>query len=537
MKTLKITKSVVTLLCVAVIAGFTACTTDTVEYSGGKLPDKDPLENTYGMIRSEHSPISRAVTHLTEGTSISSDRIYCRLTRPAETAVALQARVDEGLVPAYNTRYGTDFKPMPSANVEIAGQGRFTVAPGDKSSEKLAITFKADGLAPGTYLLPVAVKSTDVKFSADNNAVYFGVKVRGVDRIDYELDTDYMTVFYLNTSNYQPLLADIWDLQKDGLSPDFPTSWRRTIGNIINLRTVPLIRDEATGRAMLVLNRDMRYVLDHADKYLRPLQDKGRKVCLCLEGGGSGLGFCNLTDGQIADYVAQVKACVEAFGLDGVNLFDKNAGYDIDGAPAVNTTSYPKLIKAMREALGATKMLTVADYEAPTEYFWDTAATGGIVVGDYLDYAWSGYTSEDEEIQLVDPYIDPEAAMMAGIILRERKAFAGVPKERFGCMNVPFYATTSPFLETGFGCINVGMWAMNPEPVFRNNIVVYADLIPNLQGNYEGSYSFVPGLFWSMYGEDAMMGLYSYAPLVHYNSEQGYVVDMFDDYNAFAKDW
>ena len=58
-----------------------------------------------------------------------------------------------------------------------------------------------------------------------------------------------------------------------------------------------------TGRAQLNLGNDKRYVLDHIDKYIRPLQDKGRKVCICLEGGGTGLGFCNLTAAQIVDFV------------------------------------------------------------------------------------------------------------------------------------------------------------------------------------------------------------------------------------------
>lgn len=57
----------------------------------------------------------------------------------------------------------------------------------------------------------------------------------------------------------------------------------------------------------------------------------------------------------------------------------------------------------MREAM-PDKLLTLADYEEPTEYFGDTEATGGIEVGQYLDYAWSGYMSESEDIQLLDPW-------------------------------------------------------------------------------------------------------------------------------------
>ena len=78
---------------------------------------------------------------------------------------------------------------------------------------------------------------------------------------------------------------------------------------------------------MLELGSDARYVLDHKSTYISPLQDKGRKVCLCIEGGGTGLGFCNLSDEQIVDFVAQIKAVLEIFDLDGINFWDRNSGY------------------------------------------------------------------------------------------------------------------------------------------------------------------------------------------------------------------
>lgn len=534
-------RAVVTLLSAGALAGLWACDADPVETGRGTLPDKEPLENTYAMIRSERSPVFRAVAHLVEGNSTVTDKIYSILTRPAEKEMTITAQPDASLVIDYNDKYGTDFSGMPLANVEIESNGQFTVSSGEKASDKLKITFKADGLEPGTYLLPVVISSDDAKISEENGVVYYGVKVRDRDEIEYELDTDYVTVFYVNTSKYQPLLADIWDLQKDLFDPEFTTLWRRTYGNIVNLRVVQIGYDAATDRATLVLNSDIRYVLEHADKYIRPLQDKGRKVCLCLEGGSTGLGFCNLSDEQIADFTAQVKACIELYGLDGVNFFDRNAGYGAEGTeamPAVNTTSYPKLIKAMRETLGAGKMVTVSDFKEPTEYFWDTEATGGIKVGEYVDYAWSGYMDEREEVKLIDPYTDPQMAMMYGIQLYERKAFAGLPKERFGCVAMPWYPSTSGLMENMFGLMNVGMWAVNPDPVFRNNIVVFDDLIPNIQGEYEGSWITIPSMLWSMFGEDAMMGTAGYTVIIRaYSKQFDEIVDYFDGYNLYAKDW
>ena len=365
-------KGVVTLLFAAVIAGLTACETDPVKSQRGELPDKDLLENTYVKIRSIKSPTEFAVVNLSEGTTVTEDRIYCRLTRPAERAMTITAAVDESLVEACNEEYGTDLLPFPAGNVTIAGNGTIAVAAGERISDKIQVSFKSDGLAAGTYLLPIAISSNDAALTDEDKAIYYGVKVRGIDIGNYELDTEYLNVFYLNTTEYQPLLADIWILQKTEAMPPFNTLWERTYGNIVNLRIVQIGYEADTERALLVLNSDIRYVLEHADKYIRPLQDKGRKVCLSLEGNGSGLGFCNLTDSQIADFTAQVKACLELYDLDGVNFFDRNAGYgQVEGMPEMNTTSYPKLIKAMREAM-PDKLLTLADYEEPTEYFGDT---------------------------------------------------------------------------------------------------------------------------------------------------------------------
>lgn len=75
------------------------------------------------------------------------------------------------------------------------------------------------------------------------------------------------------------------------------------------------------------------------------------------------------------------------------------------------------------------KLLTLADYEEPTEYFGDTEATGGIEVGQYLDYAWSGYMSESEDYQLLDPWevidLTPGDAADLGMMLRRRTIRAG----------------------------------------------------------------------------------------------------------------
>lgn len=523
---------ILALFCMAALAGFTACDTDIVERDGGKQPDKEALEKVHLQLHSTKSSTNRSVISLTEGTTTSADKIYCRLTQSVPTAVTVTAVADPSLVAAYNEQYGTSLLSFPMENAVIADEGKISIAAGQRASYKIQITFKSDGLAPGTYLLPISITSDDSAYSTENQTLYYGVKVRGLDLGEYELDTDYLNVFYLNTSKYQPLLADIWLLEKvDGYS--FETVWMRTYGNIVNLRINQIGYDAQSGRAMLVLSPDMRYVLNHADKYIRPLQDKGRKVCLCIEGDGKGLGFCNLTDAQIADFTAQVENVLDVYELDGVNLFDRNTGYGKEGMPAMNTTSYPKLIKALREAM-PDKMLTLADYEAPTEYFWDTEATGGIEVGQYLDYAWSGYMSESEDIQLLDPWevidLTPEDAMDLGMMLpatdHPRKAIAGLDPEKFGYFAVPWYAGKSPFMQEGQGFMNIAIWSM--MGYCPNKMIVWADIISNEQSAYEGTWNDIPSLLWTVFGDGGMDGESMYSVMFDADDVQ---------YDYLTKDW
>lgn len=538
-RTIDMKNGLLTLFCAAALTGLAACEADPVERDGGKQPDKGALEQVHLQIHSTKSSTNRSVVSLTEGATTSTDKIYCRLTQSVPTAVTVTAAAEPSLVAGYNEKYGTELVPFPAENAVIADEGKISIAAGQRVSDKIQVTFKSDGLAPGTYLLPISITSDDPAFSTEDRALYYGVKVRGLDLGEYELDTEYLNVFYLNTSKYQPLLAEMWLLEKtDGYS--FETVWMHTYGNIVNLRINQIGYDAASGRAMLVLSPDMRYVLNHADKYIRPLQDKGRKVCLCIEGDGKGVGFCNLTDEQIADFTAQVKNVLDVYELDGVNLFDRNTGYGKEGMPAMNTTSYPKLIKALREAM-PDKMLTLADYEEPTAYFWDTEATGGIEVGQYLDYAWSGYMSESEDIQLLDPWevidLTPEDAMDLGMMLpatdHPRKPIAGLDPEKFGYFAVPWYAcwgnSTSPFITEGQGFMNVAIWDM--MGYCPNNMIVWGDLISNEQGAHESSWNGVPGMLWAVFGDGAMDGDYAYNMIP--NTPNSPEVS----YNYLAKDW
>lgn len=475
------------LIAVLWVAGLVACTTDPVEQSGGKLPDGETVEGTFGVLRSASSADNTVRIMMTEGTGFTTSNFYYQLSQIPDSGLSFETKIDASKLDEWNEENNEQRLLLPETNYNFPDGSVISILAGEQRSEFKRIQFMAENLSPGEYYLPLTVANEE-----DANAsqtINFLISVRARQLGEYQLNTNQIfVVFYINTGMYQPLLVDeylmsklnantweyAWTEREDGM---------RTIGNIINLNTVTLNYDAGSGRALLNLGNDMRYVLDHIDKYIRPLQDKGRKVCICLEGGGTGLGFCNLTDQQIEDFVAQVKSVITTFELDGVNFWDRNAGYGtVEGMPETNTTSYPKLIKAMREALGADKLVTLTDFEEPTEYFWDTSATGGIEVGQYLDYAWSGYLNNEKDIQIVDPWHQGEQYVSTDY---PRKPIAGLDPSKYGCINIPWYASDDKIPMDYL----VGIFYWRNAGNRQSNILVYENLRTVLQDNFESTWT------------------------------------------------
>lgn len=523
------------LLAAAVLAGFTACETDPVEQNGGKLPDKDAIETNYGKLRSNATTGNTVEMLLTAGTGFVTRDFYYQQTKPASTEATLTLRIDKSLVEGFNAANGTECQLLPTANCEFPDGQTLELAADDQRTVSKRIRILSEDLTAGEYVLPVTV--TPEGTTDENQTLYYRLTIRDPQPGDYDLHdgSDLFFVFYINTKDYQPLLVQDYLMEKK-LGLGTTVAWYGTVGNIINLRTVTIKFDETSGRAKLDLGNDMTYVLSHASKYIWPLQETGRKVCISLEGGNTGLGFCNLSDEQIADFAAQVKTVVETYNLDGINLWDRNAGYGtVEGMPETNTTSYPKLIKAMREALGTDRLLTLTVYEEPTETFWDTESTGGIAVGEYLDYAWSGYNKNTEAVQLLDPWHPDESYVSA----YTQKPIAGLDASKFGCVNFPIYPNAETDDELMMqDPVFIVDWIFNGQK--PNNIIVFDDLRTSLQDNFEGAWDQTFANCCMYYDEDNqfILGIRNGYTYLFDNHMLTYLPD--EDrigYGKWAKDW
>lgn len=555
------------LLLLSIITG---CTKDDILLQAAQLPDETNLGNISSTLRSNMSLSGIAKIDLTKQDKeyVLADEIYYKLSQPTQNEVQVKVNIETEMseefqaeikrqndkIEAYNALPSTKFpKPLlkpaifPAKNVQLEGGNILAVAVGESISHSIKLMLSSKDLSSDNiYELHITIKqiSSDEQTEKQNLSYIVNVYQKAEELVDpfdpnakAALDTKFLTVFYVDTEKYQPLLADIFVYQlTDNLT--YTVEGTYTIGNIVNLRTVTVGYDKASRRALLTMGSDMHYVLEHANKYIRPLQDHGRKVCLCIENGGQGLGFCNMNDIQIADFTQQVKAILEFYNLDGLNLRDDGTAYNKEGLPPLNTASYPKLIKSLREALPG-KLLTLVDKGVATENFYDAQLCGGIEVGKLIDYAWHGYDSDEEELQIIEPWESDHLYSEY-----TRKPIAGLTPDKYGSINIPLYPTDVESLAKAQEKILI--WKADGRK--KNNMIVFGnDLTANEQTRYEGG---TEGMISSieLVADDGMywgpnewppfdMGMQS-GPYFHGTTEAfGHFDNYQSNYRYLAKDW
>lgn len=358
---------------------------------------------------------------------VVTDQVSVVLDKAATEAKNLMVTVDEDFdVEAFQLAYtNSNYQLLPEEAYELSDGGSLAIAAGTSQSGKVTLTLKGwmlptpenHSIAYTQYILPLKIKDE----TGYQTLLYRINWTNGKHRLTSSVK-GYTCIGYVDTEKMSPLVASVYWLQEDW---SVGTTHFAQLFDVVNL-----LRATVGTGGKLNFNSDITYVLKNADKYIRPLQLMGMKVCLTVKNSPT-TGFCHLTEGEIENFVAQLKIAVELYGLDGIDLWDDSNEYGTDGVK--NTSAYPKLIKALRETLPKAIMLTVADKGEATATFYDKERSGGIEVGRYIDYAYNGYINQ-YSIPFWTEYEVPEAEWM----ICGRKPFAGLEKERFVCFTQDF---------------------------------------------------------------------------------------------------
>ncbi|OXA58688.1 endo-beta-N-acetylglucosaminidase H-like [Folsomia candida] len=143
--------------------------------------------------------------------------------------------------------------------------------------------------------------------------------------------------------------------------------------------------DVPAQRAVLHLNQNVTTVLQNANVYVKPLQDKGIKVLLSILGNHQGAGVCNFPDETAArDFATQLNQAVRLFDLDGIDFDDEYADYGNNGTGQPNAFSFIYLLRELR-TLMPDKIISFYYYGPATSRL----SYQGLIAGDYLDYSWN----------------------------------------------------------------------------------------------------------------------------------------------------
>ena len=493
--------------------------------------DKAIAEETKITIRSQNSAEHTVYITLSSGSSFTSEILQVYSNKPINYSETVIIETDLSYAGLHDS--GSAYTILPEAFYNI-DKSTLVLDAGSTGPIPVDISIYATNpygnkLPAGHYLLPLSFKT--MTYSSNTESLVFDITIREPFESDAQLyeGDDLLFVFYVNTGVYNPMLISDYYMAKQSFFGE--EVWYGAIGNIINLRSIPIRLSKEHNRIMLNPTSDMRYVLDNMNVFIAPLQESERKICVCLEADTRDVGFCCLSSEQIEDLAIQIKQLVEYYNLDGINLWDKNTAYGAEASLPVDTKSYPLLLKRLREVLGKEKLITLVDYEYPTSYFGDLDATGGICVGDYIDYAWSGYNRYDEGYQIVDPYHQGEPMVSSA---HTREPIAGLPASHYGCINAPWARQANGQM--------ADVWETSGQKIIewvqagykQSNICIYEDAIGNIQDNTEGAWS-PQELVWYIANDSFVYGgSYVY---VFDSSRLREPHPGFYGYNKWLKDW
>lgn len=403
----------------------------------------------------------------------------------------------------------------PKEVVKVNGENAayIHIKAGETASDQIEISFDNNYLRHlnmNQLLLPIEV--SDAESGEIYSTAMYLINPLGMPTVESGTKPA-VFIGYVDTEVMQPIIYNIFDVSIEFM--DFNTGEERKIYvgplfDIVNLCT-GFIKEE-NGLAKLNLTPDLEYVLRNRSRYVKPLQDKNKKVCLCIKGGGTGLGFSNMTDAQIADFTNQIKVILDMYDLDGVNLYDVGANYDNDSAAPINAESFAKLIKTVKTAM-PDKLLTMVDTRETTDALCDPVA--GISVGNYLDYAWSSLND------FLAPY-EPGAAI---------RPLASLPENRYATLFVhdPFdMEEEDNYLYNPPEILQPYMEGMRYDPLSATDVFVYDNIPLRTTANEGIITSMLEAWCTVKYPMDADFSTFTAGTIIYKYK---------DGYNMFKKDW
>lgn len=380
---------------------FTACEDDIV------IPNKDnskleTVDGVYGMVKSLAG--ARELTAISVfGDKTATGHVYFELAKAADKDVTVTFTVDQAALDAYNATHGTSYTMYP--HVSLANGGTTTVKSGEKKSAPVELTIQAGGSVGSTYAVAVSATANDgVEMSAANQMYVYLVKPQPA--IPDSRKGDILTHCFVEVNDENILNLGEYTMKKSG-KPFF---------DVVSIFAANINQDAETGRVRVFCNDKVSFLLENADKYIRPLQAKGIKVTMTILGNHDEAGMGNLSEAAAKDFAQELKAYLDIYGLDGIDFDDEYTNYNNSnpgpGFEKRSRANFARLVYECRQVFGD-KLIGVYEYSSLDS---PDGEVEGVKVGDIVDYMTYGYYQNQNR---------------NGAFGREKSHFENLPRSKY----------------------------------------------------------------------------------------------------------
>ena len=319
---------------------FTACEDDiTISSENNSFGN---IEGNFGYVKSAAG--AKALTAIAiNGDKHGTGHLYFELNKATNKDITVTFKVDESALNTYNQVNGTNYPMYPTDKLSLENEGITTIPAGKRKSSSVELDIQPGGTIGTTYAVAVSATASDGIKTSSNNESYIYLVTPQATLPDTEKGR-VKTICYIEVNNENILNAGEYTMENS----------KKPFFDIVNVFAAN-IRLNEEGKPYVHCNPQVTFVLENADKLIRPLQQKGIKVHLTILGDHTPAGMRSLGDEAAKDFAKELKSYVDIYGFDGISFDDEWSNYEqVGGHPGLVVPSqeqYSRLIYECRQIM------------------------------------------------------------------------------------------------------------------------------------------------------------------------------------------
>ncbi len=319
---------------------FTACEDDiTISSENNSFGN---IEGNFGYVKSAAG--AKALTAIAiNGDKYGTGHLYFELNKATNKDITVTFKVDESALNTYNQVNGTNYPMYPTDKLSLENEGITTIPAGKRKSSSVELDIQPGGTIGTTYAVAVSATASDGIETSSNNESYIYLVTPQATLPDTEKGR-VKTICYIEVNNENILNAGEYTMENS----------KKPFFDIVNVFAAN-IRLNEEGKPYVHCNPQVTFVLENADKLIRPLQQKGIKVHLTILGDHTPAGMRSLGDEAAKDFAKELKSYVDIYGFDGISFDDEWSNYEqVEGHPGLVVPSqeqYSRLIYECRQIM------------------------------------------------------------------------------------------------------------------------------------------------------------------------------------------